>query len=95
MSLNAGSSSSGHRSSRLVLRLAMAAALALTGCARAWSQQSGGSKAVRQACTADYQALCTGTRPGGGRIAACFKENADKLSQGCRDALAGAKSAQP
>ncbi|HTH95991.1 MAG TPA: cysteine rich repeat-containing protein [Stellaceae bacterium] len=57
----------------------------------AMAQQGG---ALRQACAADYRSLCSGTKPGGGRILACFKTNADKLSPGCKQALASARQNQ-
>lgn len=43
--------------------------------------------ALRDACTKDIATHCPGVLPGGGRIAACFKENLPKLSEGCRTAL--------
>lgn len=43
--------------------------------------------ALRDACAKDIATLCPGVQPGGGRIAACFKENLTKLSEGCRTAL--------
>jgi hypothetical protein len=43
--------------------------------------------ALRDACGKDVATLCPGVQPGGGRIAACFKENLTKLSEGCRTAL--------
>ncbi len=50
--------------------------------------------AIRDACAKDIATLCPGVQPGGGRIAACFKENLSKLSEGCRTALkAGAGKA--
>lgn len=42
---------------------------------------------VRQACKTDYRRLCDGTKPGGGRILACFKSHAADLSTECREAL--------
>lgn len=42
---------------------------------------------VRQACASDVRALCSGVKRGGGRVAACMRENTDKLSQNCRQAL--------
>jgi hypothetical protein len=50
------------------------------------------SQAARQACRADYSKLCPGTSPGGGRIAACLKEHADKLSPECKDSLKAAQA---
>ena len=43
---------------------------------------------VKSACEADVKAFCADVKPGGGRIKACMKENKDKLSQGCKEALA-------
>jgi hypothetical protein len=51
-------------------------------------------RAIRQACAADYQSLCAGVQPGGGRIIACLKQNAAKLSPACQNAMAGAQKAQ-
>jgi uncharacterized membrane protein len=45
------------------------------------------SQAARQACRGDFRKFCADTAPGGGRIAACLKENTDKLSSECKDAL--------
>ena len=50
--------------------------------------------AVRQACQADISSLCPGIQPGGGRIKVCLKQNKDKLSQGCRSAIADAMQAR-
>jgi hypothetical protein len=51
-------------------------------------------QAIRQACAADRQSLCSGVQPGGGRIIACFQQNAAKISAPCRQALAGLKKEQ-
>jgi hypothetical protein len=60
----------------------------LCGCAGV----AGAQPAVRQACAPDYHALCAGVRPGGGRIAACFEQNATRLSEQCRSALLAARA---
>lgn len=49
---------------------------------------SQGSPSARQACRADYQAVCSGVSPGGGRVLACLKANYSKLSPDCQSALA-------
>lgn len=45
-------------------------------------------------CRADAQKFCQGIKPGEGRIIACLKENASKLSQACADRLAKAPNGQ-
>jgi hypothetical protein len=67
------------------------AALAL-GAAAASAAPGGG--AVRQACAADAKAVCSGIQPGGGRILACMRQNADRLSPACQQAIESAKSAR-
>jgi hypothetical protein len=42
---------------------------------------------VAQACRADISSHCANVERGGGRIAACLRQNSDKLSSGCRQAL--------
>lgn len=41
----------------------------------------------RTACRSDFQRLCPGTRPGGGRVRACFEANLADLSPLCREAF--------
>ncbi len=48
----------------------------------------------RQACAADMKQFCGSVQPGGGRIAQCMRDNAAKLSSGCRDALQAAQAAR-
>jgi len=43
---------------------------------------------LAKTCREDYAQFCNGVRPGGGRILACLKANAEKLSVACRGALA-------
>jgi len=40
--------------------------------------------AQRAACKGDYDALCKGTMPGGGRVLACLNKQHDKLSEACK-----------
>jgi Cysteine rich repeat len=42
---------------------------------------------ARAACKADYQKLCQGVRPGGGRAVACLNDHMDQLSPICKDAM--------
>ena len=46
--------------------------------------------AVRSKCSGDFQKLCAGVPPGGGRGAACLREHASELTPACREALTSA-----
>ncbi len=78
--------------------VAVAAVIALwgyDGATSAQQQLAPAGRTARQACVADYRALCPGVHPGGGRIIACFRQHAGQLSTGCKEALAAAKAARP
>jgi hypothetical protein len=47
--------------------------------------------AMREACAADMQKLCEGKTGREGFM--CLRENADKASQGCKDAMAKMRAA--
>lgn len=68
------------------VRLAAFGGLAL---ALLWFAQpaAANERAAMQACRADAQKLCASTQPGGGRIAACLRENEAKLSSPCQAQL--------
>ena len=51
-------------------------------------------KEVHQACEEDIHFLCDGIQPGGGRIAACLKQNAGEVSAGCKARIGAAKAAK-
>jgi hypothetical protein len=70
-----------------LMKPALLAGTLLLSASTAWA--AGGGE-VRQACASDARALCSGVKPGGGRLAACMRENTDKLSLGCRRALSAA-----
>ena len=72
----------------LLIRPALLAGTLLLSASAAWA--AGGE--VRQACAGDAIALCSGVKPGGGRLAACMRDNTDKLSPGCRQALSAARA---
>jgi len=39
------------------------------------------------ACMGDFQKLCAGTKPGGGRVLACLAQQKDKLTPACRQVV--------
>jgi hypothetical protein len=49
-------------------------------------------KEVDRACEEDIHAYCPGVQPGGGRIAACLKQNASALSFRCKVKLMEARA---
>ena len=42
---------------------------------------------VADACKGDVEQFCKDTRPGGGRVLKCLKQNEAKLSEGCKSAM--------
>jgi hypothetical protein len=69
-----------------VRTLALSLATAATVLAFAGTVQAQ-SPGVQDACLGDYQKLCSGTMPGGGRIAKCLVAHKDQLTDGCKTAL--------
>ncbi|HQR75017.1 MAG TPA: cysteine rich repeat-containing protein [Burkholderiaceae bacterium] len=51
-------------------------------------------KEVDKACEEDIHAHCPGVQPGGGRVAACLKQNVSSLSFRCKVKLAEARAAK-
>ena len=65
----------------------LAAALA-AGPAAAQTAPSGDrADAAKKACKGDYQRLCSGVMPGGGRILACLQKHSSELGPECAKAL--------
>ena len=65
----------------------VAAALA-AGAAAAQTAPSGDrADAAKKACKGDYQRLCSGVMPGGGRIVACLQNHSSELAPECAKAL--------
>jgi len=80
------------------LATAMAALLtfAATLPARAQSQPTpqmrSEAMALMQLCRGDYDRLCSGVTPGGGRVLACLQSHASQLSATCAQAMPRAEA---
>ncbi len=48
--------------------------------------------ALMQICRADYDRLCAGVLPGGGRVLACLQEHSHQVSAACGQALPRAEA---
>jgi len=46
------------------------------------------------ACKTDLDKLCPGTKPGDGRVKACFKEHKDQLSAECKKEIAAQRKSK-
>ncbi len=55
-------------------------------------QMRGEAMAQMQVCRSDFDRLCGGVMPGGGRILACLQGHANQLSSGCAQAMPRAQS---
>jgi len=44
----------------------------------------------REACMPDYEKLCSGVVPGGGRILKCLREHSTEITDRCRAAISNA-----
>jgi Cysteine rich repeat len=54
----------------------------------AFAQQA----AAMRYCKADFERLCPGVQPGGGRIIGCLKAHKEEISIGCGKALQAMKA---
>jgi hypothetical protein len=70
--------------------LLVLSALALSASVAMAADQAPATSA-RASCKGDAATLCPGVQPGGGRVAACLKQNEAKVSPACKDALAKAR----
>lgn len=77
---------------RLPLATASVALLIATAAPTPAAAQQTRRAALREACKGDYQQLCSTVQPGGGRILKCLRDQSDKLSEGCKTALAQRKN---
>jgi len=47
---------------------------------------------LMQVCRADYNRLCSGVQPGGGRILACLQNHASELRPSCAQSMSRAQT---
>lgn len=71
--------------------LSVTALIAAADLARSQSLPPG-AQAAAAACRPDIARLCPGVQPGGGRLIACLRTNADALSPTCRTAMEQAQA---
>ena len=62
------------------------------GCSQYSAKMAELLKEVDRACEEDIHTQCPGVQPGGGRIAACLKQNASSLSFRCKVKLLEARA---
>jgi hypothetical protein len=60
----------------------------LSGAPSALAQQA----AAMKYCKADFERLCPGVQPGGGRIIGCLKAHKEEVSIGCGKAIQAMKA---
>src|ERR1700722_12217721 len=71
--------------------LALASALSLAAFASAAPNALAQQAAAMKYCKADFERLCPGVQPGGGRIIGCLKAHKEEVSIGCGNELKGMK----
>jgi hypothetical protein len=73
-----------------------AAAGFLSACTTAEAQKAPATSTATfvEACASDAKQFCPAAKPGSGEVTKCLRDNTDKLSQFCKQALATAR-AQP
>ena len=64
------------------------------GCKQAARAAKQEAANVREACKQDVEQLCPGVQPGGGGIMHCLRDHADKVSDGCKQAVQAARAAK-
>jgi hypothetical protein len=55
-------------------------------------QMRGEAMTLMQICRGDYDRLCAGVQPGGGRVLACLQNHASQLGAACGQAMPRAQS---
>jgi hypothetical protein len=76
--------------------IALLISLAATAPSRAQGQPTpqmrSEAMSLMQVCRGDYDRLCIGTAPGGGRVLACLQSHASQLSAACAQAMPRAEA---
>ena len=84
------------RRPKLATAIAALLTFAATMPARAQSQPTPQMRSeamtLMQICRGDYDRLCSGVMPGGGRVIACLQSNASQLSAACAQAMPRAEA---
>lgn len=73
----------------VLVALALAATAAIAAASLASAQRI--PPELERVCRADYERLCRGVFPGGGRILQCLRDKAAQVSDPCKAALAKAE----
>ena len=83
-----------YRLSRWPALASVSAALSVASSAQAQvsPQMRGEAIALMQVCRGDYDRLCAGVQPGGGRVLACLQNHASQLSAACGQAMPRAQA---
>ena len=79
---------------RIVVLVALALAVLQASAAWAQAPTTAQRNAIRQACSRDYQAMCSGVPTGGRPALQCLQQNMSSLSPSCQSAV-GVVSAGP
>ena len=61
--------------------------LACSAQAQVSPQMRGEAMTLMQICRGDYDRLCAGVQPGGGRMLACLQNHSNQLSAACGQAM--------
>jgi hypothetical protein len=72
---------------RLIVCLNSQAEQLSQGCFQALAERGLATAAALRLCRPDFERLCPGVVPGGGKALACLLDNAAGMSPGCREAL--------
>jgi hypothetical protein len=78
--------------SALVAGAALAPSIVRAQVAQISPQMRSEAMALMQICRGDYDRLCSGVQPGGGRILACLQNHANQLSAACAQSMPRAEA---